>query len=593
MTQRRKRLIEVAFPLEEVSEHSRREKNVRHGHISTLHIWWARRPLAACRAFIYESLVDDPETEAEREELLKEVADLASWDAVRKPDTVVRQRDKGGSGRTGRDLLERARARILRDNGGKPPRLLDPFAGGGAIPLEALRLGCDVEASDLNPVAVIILKGTVEYPQKYGRPLAEQRERRPGDCAGVDGQVPAYIREAAKGAQATFAVSDAVAAYEKNPLAADVRYWGNWMLEKARVELAQFYPPDPDGSVTVAYLWSRTVTCPNCGAEMPLIRQYWLARKDKKKVALKPVIDHETKRVDFEVVEGEDVTGDPSEATTALGDIICLTCRQVAKGDAVRSSAKAGRMGAILTGVVLASVSREGKRYRIDCRADVEAYESAAAALHDLEQDSTRDLPAVPDEPMPSRANVTGGVVSAFGLDTFGKLFNSRQLLMLSTMARLVGDSHRQMLGSGLRQSYAQAVATFLGFALDRMADMSSTLCRWESTAEATRGTFGRQAMPMVWDYAEGSYINHLGASWPEFVERTLSMFDILGVGVSSAAVSQHDATNIEISSNIVVTDPPYYDSINYADMSDFFYVWCKRSLGGIYPELLRLPLTA
>ncbi|MGD0766039.1 MAG: DUF1156 domain-containing protein, partial [Dehalococcoidia bacterium] len=165
---RRRRLIEVAFPLEEVSAHSRREKNIRHGHISTLHIWWARRPLAACRAFIYASLVDDPETDAEREELLKEVADLASWDAVRNPDQVVRPREEGGSGLTGVELLGRARQRILDCNGGKPPRLLDPFAGGGAIPLEALRLGCEVEASDLNPVAVLILKGTVEYPQKYG-----------------------------------------------------------------------------------------------------------------------------------------------------------------------------------------------------------------------------------------------------------------------------------------------------------------------------------------------------------------------------------------------------------------------------------------
>ena len=183
MTERRKRLIEVAFPLEEVSEHSRREKNIRHGHISTLHIWWARRPLAACRAFIYESLVDDPEDDVEREELLKEVADLASWDAVRHPEQVVRSKAKGGSGLTGEELLKRARERILASNGGVPPKLLDPFAGGGAIPLEGLRLGCEVEASDLNPVAVLILKGTVEYPQKYGQPNS-----RP---------VPDYIREAA------------------------------------------------------------------------------------------------------------------------------------------------------------------------------------------------------------------------------------------------------------------------------------------------------------------------------------------------------------------------------------------------------------
>ena len=278
---RRKRLIEVAFPLEEVSAHSRREKNVRHGQISTLHIWWARRPLAACRAFIYASLVDDPPTYAEREELLKEVADLASWDAVRHPERNVRKEEDGGSGLTGAQLLERARWRILDCNGGKPPKLLDPFAGGGAIPLEGLRLGCEVEASDLNPVAVLILKGTLEYPQKYGQP-----DSRP---------TPEYILQAAKDrSQASFADVDPASsagqahadAYRRNPLAADVRYWGHWMLERAREELAEFYPPDLDGSVPVAYLWSRTIPCPSCHAEMPLIRQYWLARKDRKKVAL-------------------------------------------------------------------------------------------------------------------------------------------------------------------------------------------------------------------------------------------------------------------------------------------------------------------
>ena len=315
---RRKRLIEVAFPLEEVSAHSRREKNVRQGHISTLHIWWARRPLAACRAFIYASLVDDPGNDAEREELLGEVTDLASWDAVRHPDKVVRAKVDGGTGLTGTELLERARQRILDDNGGNPPKLLDPFAGGGAIPLEGLRLGCEVEASDLNPVAVLILRGTVEYPQKYG-----QSDSRP---------VPGYIDQAAKDpSQGRFNDGDLTDAYRRNPLATDVRYWGRWMLEKARKDLSEFYPPDPDGNVPVAYLWSRTIPCPSCGAEMPLIRQYWLVRKPKKRVALKPLIDQGKQRVGFGVVEGLDVTGNPAEATTSRGDTRCLLCGQVVK----------------------------------------------------------------------------------------------------------------------------------------------------------------------------------------------------------------------------------------------------------------------
>ena len=306
-TTRRKRLIEVAFPLEDVSAYSRREKNQHRGNISSLHIWWARRPLAACRAFIYASLVDDPDTDAEREELLKEIADVACWNAVRHPDRVVRTKADGGSGLTGAQLLGRARRRILDCNNGKPPKLLDPFAGGGAIPLEGLRLGCEVEASDLNPVAVLILKGTLEYPQRYGQPDSRR--------------VPNYIRDAAKGgAQTRFTDGDWVNAYRRNPLATDVRYWGHWMLKRVREELAEFYPPDPDGSVPVAYLWSRTIPCPSCQAEMPLIRQYWLARKDKKQVALEPAIDREKKRLDFKVVEGLHVTGDPAEATTSRGD---------------------------------------------------------------------------------------------------------------------------------------------------------------------------------------------------------------------------------------------------------------------------------
>ena len=231
---------------------------------------------------------NDPDSGVEREELLKEVADLASWDAVRHAERVVRSKEDDGSGLTGTELLGRARQRILDDNDDKPPKLLDPFAGGGAIPLEALRLGCEVEASDLNPVAVLILKGSLEYPQRYGQPNS-----RP---------VPYYIHQAAGDPSPDrFTDGDLAETYRKNPLATDVRYWGNWMVEKAREELAEFYPADPYGRVPVAYLWSRTISCPSCSAEMPLIRQYWMTRKEKKKVALEPVLNRENNCVDFKV----------------------------------------------------------------------------------------------------------------------------------------------------------------------------------------------------------------------------------------------------------------------------------------------------
>ena len=577
-TPRRKRLIEVAFPLEEVSAHSRREKNVRHGHISTLHIWWARRPLAACRAFIYSSLVDDPESDADREELLKEVADLASWDAVRHPDRVVRAKSDGGTGLTGTELLERARRRILDDNGGKPPKLLDPFAGGGAIPLEGLRLGCEVEASDLNPVAVLILKGTVEYPQKYGQPNS-----RP---------VPEYIHQAATNpSQSRFNDGDIIEAYRRNPLATDVRYWGNWMLEKAREELAEFYPPDPDGSVPVAYLWSRTIPCPNCNAEMPLIRQYWLARKDKRKVALEPVIDRENNRVDFKVVEGPDVTGDPAEATTTRGDTRCLLCGQVVKAAQVHEAGRKGQMNARPISVVTITNGTKGKSYREPAELDTKAYYAAEKRLSEISSSVSDGLSLIPDEPLAYHPQYM--LVREYGLDEWGKLFNARQLLALTTFARLAGEAHREMLGAGLDEEYAKAVATYLGLVVDKAADFGSALCRLN--AEGGRGvvdTFARQALPMVWDYAESNPFCEQGAGWPSYLGRTADALDELGFGSRPMALRRDAQQSSNDILGLVVTDPPYYDSINYADLSDFFYVWLKRSIGFLHPELLSLPLT-
>lgn len=581
MTKRRKRLIEVAFPLEEVSEHSRREKNVRQGHISTLHIWWARRPLAACRAFIYESLIDDPGDDTEREELLKEVADLASWDAVRHPERVVRAKEQGGSGLTGKELLDRARKRILDCNGGKPPRLLDPFAGGGAIPLEALRLGCEVEASDLNPVAVLILKATAEYPQKYNQPNS-----RP---------VPGYIHEAEKqreSGQQSFFDGDLVEAYRKSPLTTDVRYWGNWMLERAREELAEFYPPDPDGSVPVAYLWSRTVPCPNCKAEMPLLRQYWLAQRANKKVALSPVLDRRSNRVTFEIVQGDHVRGDPREATATLGDTICLLCRQVLKNVDVRRAAKAGQMRAEMTAVVLQAQGPGGKRYRPPNGRDRDVYEMARRRLNDLRRGVNSGISLVPDEPMPTRAETTGGVVSAFGLDEYGKLFNDRQLLAITTFARLVSNAHDEMQTLGLPQDLAGAVTTYLALAVDRLADYNSALSRWGNDDEGVTNTFGRQALPMVWDYGEANAIGRFGGSWESLLGGQLLAIPE-GVSASPFSVSLADARTARSGGfSACITDPPYYDAINYAHLSDFFFVWLKRSLQAVHPDLLSLPLT-
>ena len=574
---RAKRLIEVAFPLEEVSAHSRREKNVRHGHISTLHIWWARRPLAACRAFIYASLVDDPETDAEREELLKEVADLASWDAVRHPDRIVRTKDDGGSGLTGTQLLERARRRILDCNGGKSPKLLDPFAGGGAIPLEGLRLGCEVEASDLNPVAVLILKGTVEYPQKYG-----QADSRP---------VPGYIlRPAEYGSQSSFTDGGLADAYRRNPLATDVRYWGHWMLERAREELAEFYPPDPDGSIPIAYLWSRTIPCPNCDAEMPLIRQYWLARKPNKRVALKPVIDRDNNRVDFEVVEGLDVTGNPAQATTSRGDTKCLLCDQVVKANVVREAGRQGRMSATPTAVVLAAKDRGGKAYRPDTAGDAHAYEAAFERLATIQLSHREDLTLVPDEPVIDYPRSSS--YYSYGLDEWGKSFNARQLLALATFVRLVEEAHAEMVKNGLDTQYAGAVATYLGLAVDRQATRTSVGSFWDVGGETVQQLFARQSLAIVWDFAESTPLQSVSGGFSTNI-KTLTDAVAQQTVTAPAWVVARDARNrSDARHGFVVTDPPYYDSVNYAVLSDFFYVWLKRSIGFLHSDLLALPLT-
>ena len=471
--------------------------------------------------------------------------------------------------------------RILDCNDGKPPKLLDPFAGGGAIPLEGLRLGCEVEASDLNPVAVLILKGTLEYPQKYGQP-----DSRP---------TPEYIYQAAQDpAQARFSDGDLVEAYPATTAWPQTcAYWGHWMLEKAREELAEFYPPDPDGSVPVAYLWSRTIPCPSCRAEMPLIRQYWLARKDKKKVALLPSLDMDNNRVDFEIVEGSNVPIDSAEATTSRGDTKCLLCGQVVKAAQVHEAGRAGHMAARLTSVVLEPMGRGGKRYRPATESDLNVFNSARLETAKLRSQSLNDLPSIPDERVAYHPQYM--LVREYGLDEWGKLFNDRQLLALITFSRLVGETQAQMLKLGLEEEYAKAVATYLGLATSRLSSEHSTQARWNPSGEKGQGALGLQALPMVWDFAElnpwggsvgdASTAISLASSVIEF----LSLYPLaLPANVASRDARRRAGSNF----SAVVTDPPYYDSVNYADLSDFFYVWLKRSIGHLHPDLLSLPLT-
>ena len=439
-----------------------------------------------------------------------------------------------------------------------------------------------MEASDLNPVACAHFKRHRGIPQKYGQPNS-----RP---------VPDYILQAGQqSAQKPLFDGDPAEAYRRNPLATDVRYWGNWILERAREELAEFYPADPDGSVPVAYLWSRTIPCPSCNAEMPLIRQYWLARKDTKSVALQPVIDHESKRVDFKVVEGADITGDPAEATTSRGNTKCLLCGQVVKGVVVRGLASQGKMGASMTAVILERSDAGDKVYRADSVSDRARYEAAAKRLKALQGRHRGELALVPDEPISPKT--LGLRVDKFGFNEWGKLFNSRQLLALSTFARLVGEAHSEMLNARVGTEYATAVTTYLGFVLDRFTNTNSSLARLMSAgARGIVGTFARQALPMVWDHAEANPFAS-SASWSSGIQGVAEPLNVAltspcpwpvgNVAQSNATVQRPNRTV-----GVVITDPPYYNAIDYAGLSDFFFVWLKRSIGFLYAGLLSMPLT-
>jgi adenine-specific DNA methylase len=540
-----KRLIEVegAFPLAEVSRESRREKNIRHGHISTLHIWWARRPLAASRTTIFAALIPADNLSPKALEPMKElIAQMAPWEVVKDGDKHV---------------IRQARA-ILQKIYPQPSKVLDCFAGGGSIPLEALRLGCETYALEYNPVAVLILKATLEYPQKFGRRLLEE-----------------------------------------------VKRWGDWVLNEARKELASFYPTDPDDSIPVGYIWARTLPCqdPNCGAEIPLMRQTWLANTDRRKIALKLLPDKENKQVDAVIVEGSQIDFDPSIGTVKGAIVTCPICGGVIDDDTTRQLFREGKAGQRMMAVVLHYPSHSGKRYRLPTERDLKAYHSATEALKQ-KVERLRDewrMEPVPDEPTP-----TGGgpgaerafSVHKYGMTTWGDLFNERQKLALLTFAEKVRQAYTEMLNEGADSEFAKAVATYLAFVISKTADYCSVLCQWRNNLETVGHTFARQALPMLWDYVEGNPVT--GASGTaegglEWVISVLAHLSQIPPASTLPQVHQGSATELPYPDKFfdaVITDPPYYDNVPYSDLSDFFYVWLRRTIGHLYPDLFLTPLT-
>ncbi len=567
MTEAKKRLIEVNFPLKEVSEDSVREKQIRHGHISTLHIWWARRPLAASRATILAALLrDDP---SQREEYLQLIKDISPWKAVSKETPQSRA------------LLERARKLVLDGNNGQPPKVLDCFAGGGAIPLEALRLGCESYALDYNPVAVLLNKAVLEYPQKFGKSI-----------------VTKDVNTGHLGLEAERTVF---------PLLEEVKSWGSWILKEVQKELAPFYPNEKDGRIPVGYIWARTLPCQNaeCGVEIPLLHHTWLATGEKTKVAFRLLPDKKQKRIRFVIAEEGAIDFDPDLGTVSGAHVKCPMpdCGGTISDEKARELFGKGMAKERLVAVVLHHPDTSGKSFRLAESADDVTFQNAARAIEVWRQklatewgvDPVPDETIVTERPSPNARGLSA--ITRYEIGRWGELFNARQRLSLVVLAQKIREAHSRMLARNYDKILATAVSTYLALAADRVADYNSSLCTWSVEGGFVYHTFARQALAMVWDYFEINPISGSTGDWNSaigWVERVLSHCCSIDSG-STATVMQGSATSLRWQDSYfdaVITDPPYYDNVPYSDLSDFFYVWLKRSVGNLYPDLFATPLS-
>jgi adenine-specific DNA methylase len=567
----KKRFIEYDMPLAEISEESAREKNIRHGHPSTLHIWWARRPLASSRATNFAALIDLPDDPAKREEIKELIRKISPWEEV----------SKGNSAN-----IEKARALLKEQWGDNPPKVIDPFSGGGSIPLEALRLGCETYANDLNPVAVFIEKATLEWPQKFGVMIDNPDKTKEHKQQSLEGDGGA----------------DKV-----NFLSYMVEKWANKILEQAKEEIGRFYPPDPDGSIPVGYIWARTIPCQNpaCGAEIPLVRQFWLAKKENKKVAYKPVVDKEAKKISFVIQEGKGIDFDPDMRTVSRADANCLVCGQITKAKDTRRLAQEGKMGERMVAVVLHHPEKSGKTYRIATERDFDAFKKSETYLQEkIKNWKWMDNP-IPDEAITNDpANLW---VILYGFNNWGNLFNIRQKLVLISLLEKIKLAHNRIkedcqnidlnkYGLDCKEA-AKAVSGYLGIILDMHAAFNNKNARWENTSEAIKHLYARQALPMMWDFVEvssfGGSSGTITSALPFYIKNM--EFNSFKIKNNNVFCYNSSATSLPFYDNYfdaVFTDPPYYDNVAYAYLSDFFYVWLKRSIGDHFPELFVTPTT-
>ena len=588
----KKKLIEVALPLEDINREAAREKSIRHGHPSTLHLWWARRPLAACRAVLFASLVDDPsECVAElmkdsakrkaaekelkaRKRLWDEMTDLlakAQASGISAPPPgpeprleeivaeiererlfeIIRELVKWENSNNER-VLNAARAEIVRSCNGNPPPVYDPFCGGGSIPLEAQRLGLEARASDLNPVPVLINKALIEIPPQFAgnppvNPEARKKLGASGSWKGTAG------------------------------LAEDIRYYSQWMRDEAEKRIGHLYPkvklPKEHGggeATVIAWLWARTVASPNPaakGAHVPLVRSLWLSTKEGKKEWVEPVVDQSTMTYRFQVRTG---SGEPHAGTVSRNGGLCLLTNSPMPLEYIRAEGKAGRLSARLMAIVA-----EGRNGRIYLPPEEEHEQIAhSAEPHD-----------VPDTDLPEQA--LGFRVQNYGMTKHRHLFTDRQLVALTTFCDLVGEAFTKVnLDSGRNEDYAKGVATYLGLTVSRLANTNCKLAIWSQSRNKSVNAFSRQTMSMIWDYPE---VNPLAGAAGDLGETTASMSKcVAGLpGGYPGKVFQLDARAIsEKDPALICTDPPYYDNVPYADSSDFFYIWQRESIGRFHPSI-------
>lgn len=575
-----RRLIEDSLPLEVISEQSAREKSIRNGNISGLHVWWARRPLAAMRAAIFASLLPAPKDEQERDYLHQLIADIVNWDT---------SKQKNG-GRIGE-----ARKLIQKSYPNQSPTVLDPFMGGGSTGLEALRLGCETYGIELNPVAYIVQLCTLVYPQKYGKAVEVIPRIETGSELGQQDVIEPKKPKSSRQLELEIIENETVVV--PNQLAEDVRYWGLWVLEKAKKEIGHLYN-DPEGRLTLGYVWARTAKCPNpaCGAEMPMVRQWWLARSKTRNVAIRMVIDKNIRQISFEIAEDDEIDFDPTVGTMRQGTIVCPVCGNVPAEDYLRQEGLQGNLGSILMAVMYDRPNQNGKGYRCATFFDEKLFKEAQEQLKIMLNDYPdwflyEEISAI--RPSPNARGLSG--LTRYGIDQFADLYNERQMLSLLTFLKILHEAIK-LIEQETDQDYARAIATYLALMLDRLADFNSNVCVLNNVGgRGVVHAFGRQALPMVWDYAETNPFNPYGANWLGAIETIYeTLRAIEGIEIP-ANLRQGSATRLKFEDgtfDAVITDPPYYDSVPYADLSDFFYVWLKRSLGNIYPELFTTPLT-